>query len=376
MLIPKAYYCFLIKYVIFGVYFQMMPRSSSMGSQATKVVTKHHEEFNPADGETMIDEIVYGGIRDMVVKSTVTVTANNQQLPIQFYSAAYKLYKGLRYSAVRIASVAMLWTPTAINFEGYVTVMAMDERFTSDRMSKISLKKATHDMIAGKLIGAVTFDPNFQQLVFGSLNFATAVQDIDTVKFYLMFENLNMPKSVAGFMTLSWKTVGSNGEVYNEVQWDVFKFPRRDVQEVYSKSGKSMFEQLKLGMKTQYDEQKKKMESLDKLRFQLTHATDGGLSKMNEAANSYTIELGKLVVDSHKHEKAIAADEKRKILVGLINKFREAMNSRNADQIKAIRAEVLETCKSKNYELPIEFGSLDAGSGSGVVQFGIPAADE
>ncbi|QIN85948.1 P4 [Lilac chlorotic ringspot-associated virus] len=359
----------------------MLPSDSGkVNGESVKNIQKDHVGFEPASGDMTIDEIVWGNMRDMVVKDVIKVKAKSQELPIQLYSKGYQIFQGARYNAVRLASVAMIWMPTSIHFEGYITIMVMDERFTKDSWSKASLLNNKRDSIPGKLIASVTFDPNFQQLISGSINFATAVSDINKIKFYLMFDDLNMPTSIAGFLTTSWKTIGSDGAVFNEIQWDVFRFPRLNVQEVDMKYGKTLFEKLKIDMKSKYESQKHKMAELDKLRFQLTHANDAGLSKLNDTTNKYEIELGKLVVDADKHIEAIKLQKKKDIIMKLTQELREVLNSRDIAEINAKKAEIIETCKRESIEIPdgIDINGIP---GIGVVKFStdsgnLPPADK
>nr|WAJ62795.1 membrane-located protein [Actinidia chlorotic ringspot-associated virus] len=336
----------------FSLMFEMFPGSSSSSGQTTKVTTKEHEGFEPAEGDLVIDEIVWGNMRDMSVKDTIKVKAKSMELPIQLYSKVYKTLQSLRHNAVRLSSIAMLWMPTSIHFEGFVTIMVMDERFTNDRRSKLTMKDIKPEVVHGKLIAAVTFDPNYQQLISGSLNFATAVSDIDKIKFYMMFDNLDMPTSTAGFLSLSWKTIGSGGAIFNEVQWDVFRFPRVNVQEVDNSYGKNLFERLKIDMKAKYEVQQKKMEELEKLRFDLAYSNDAGVSKITDTANKYELELGKLLVDTDKHLQAIAMHSKKELLLKLLADFRVAINTRNPAKIQEKRLEIIKTCKDNNIEIP------------------------
>nr|QIB98130.1 p4 [Emaravirus rosae]QIB98132.1 p4 [Emaravirus rosae] len=263
------------------------------------------------EGIESITELTWNTFKKMGVKTKLTLEAKTQLLPISVYNEMYKFYMHLKQPMTRIASVALFWTPTSKRFNEMATLILMDERFRDDGIKQgkkelLAQGKLNLDLM-GTVITAVPFDPNFQQFVTGSLDFATDTKDINKIKFYISFPDTRMgeTQSTAGFMDLSWKTLPDENGVYENIQWNVFTFPLSLPPEVSMMSGKSNFLKVKNYLDRKYNERKEALLQLNEISNQLIWGSDQGLNKVRAKLKEDTNTSTQLLIDSEKREEAI-----------------------------------------------------------------------
>nr|QBM15165.1 movement protein [blackberry leaf mottle-associated virus] len=335
----------------------MMPGTSSGSPMETKI--NNHEYANGAvNGIDSITELVWNGIRSMHVKKRIEVKAQTQLLPISIYNELYMYYMNTRQRMTRIAMLAFHWVPTSTKFNQMATLLVMDERFmdSSIKSGKGKLLK-TGEMdvsLMGNLITAVPFDPNFQQFVAGSLNFATDTMDINKVKFYLTFPDDRMKKtnSVVGHPYMSWKTLKDIEGVYEEVQWDLFTFERKLPPEIELQSGKEGFDRIQNYLSQKYDEKKELLRQVEDLSNALVYGSDQGLSKMKAQVQEDTATSTKLLYDVNKRVEAIRLKSIRDDIADAKSKLQKAMAGDDVDEIEAAKNNLLAVYSRHNIETP------------------------
>ncbi|QOI17318.1 putative movement protein [Maple mottle-associated virus] len=323
-------------------------------------VKNHDAGKGDVNGIESITEVVWNSVKSMNVKTKLMVKAKTQLLPISVYHDLWKLRMALKQSMTRIASIALFWTPTSTRFNDMATLIIMDNRFKDDY-----IKSGEKEMLAsgslnldvmGSVITAVPFDPNFQQFITGSLDFATDTMDINKVKFYLSFPDNRMSQtdSTAGFIDISWKTMPDENGVYEKVLWDVFTFPLRLPAEVELMLGKSKFTKVKNYLDKKYNERKELLSQLEDISCALVYGSDQGLNKIKNQLNEDTSASTKLLIDSNKREEAIKLKKMRDEISDAKSKLTSALSGNEIEAIQEARSELEAIFLKYNIELPAE----------------------
>ncbi|QAR18005.1 putative MP p4 [pistacia virus B] len=333
----------------------MMPGTSGMKDTD---VNNHEYTKDGINGIEAITEITWNNIRSMNVKAKLPVKAQTQELPISVYHDLWRLYMARKQHMTRIASVAMLWTPTSSQFNEMATLIVVDERFKDDNIragkkAMLNSGKMNVDLI-GNTITAVAFDPNFQQFITGSLDFATDTMDINKVKFYISFPDTRMSEtgSIAGYMDISWKTLPDENGVYEKVQWDVFTFEKKLPAEIELMSGKNNFLKIKSYLDKKYNERKAALQKLDDFANALIWGTDQGLSNIKNKLNEDTASSSKMLIDSAKRMEAIKLKNIQTELSQAKSKLQKALASDDINEIESCKDELLGVYKKHNIQAP------------------------
>nr|UZG88597.1 movement protein [Ash shoestring-associated virus] len=335
----------------------MLPETSGMKSTD---VNNHQYSKGNVNGIESITEITWNNIKSMNIKDRLSVKAVTSQLPISVYHDMWKYYMATRQSMTRIASVAILWTPTSSMFTEMASIIVIDERFRdsgikSGKKDMIKTGKLNIDLV-GNTITAVPFDPNFQQFITGSLDFATDTLDINKIKFYISFPDTRMSEtdSTAGFMDVSWKTLPDDNGVYEKVQWDVFTFDKKLPAEVALMSGKNNFMKIKNYLDKKYNERKDSLRQLEDFSNALIYGTDQGLNKIKSKLNEDTSTSYTLVRDSAKRVEAIRLKNIQTELAEAKSKLTEALSGTDAALIQAAKDALIAVFKKYDMPVPAE----------------------
>nr|VFU05379.1 movement protein [European mountain ash ringspot-associated virus] len=300
----------------------------SKSNGKTENVIKHSllGNGNPYDDDE-ISSLVWSGIQSTTVKSTIKVKSKCQALDFQFYSWPFirlKLATGQRQT--RIANVKMAWSPTTKLSSSMVTITVFDTRYVNEGFQMLSKNKGKSQTILGKLITVVTFDPNFQQLIIGSLDFATATADINKIKFYINFDEIEMDSnSVFGFMDITWETHADSGQSLEKITWDVFTFPRIVAVEIQLRVGKNFFENMKSILGKKYEKDQKRQQQLEDIHFAHQFPNDDQTLRTNEKLKEIKSDMTRLigVAESHRissemAQLAVAAEADKRELIEAI----------------------------------------------------------
>nr|WLF82605.1 movement protein [Aspen mosaic-associated virus]WLF82607.1 movement protein [Aspen mosaic-associated virus]WLF82608.1 movement protein [Aspen mosaic-associated virus]WLF82637.1 movement protein [Aspen mosaic-associated virus] len=349
----------MILYSILLLTSLMFPSTS--GTKPTSV-NDHKYTEDGIQGIEAITEIAWNNIKSMDIKVKLPVKAETSELPISIYNNVYKLYMAKRQHMTRIASMALLWTPTSAKFQEMATLIVVDERFKNDfiRTGKKEMLETgqLNTNILGNIITAVPFDPNFQQFITGSLDFATDTMDINKVKFYISFPDTRMAQtgSTAGYMDLSWKTMPDENGVYEKVQWDVFTFEKRLPAEIELMSGKNNFLKIKSYLNKKYNERMDELRQLNNFSHALVYGSDQGLCKARNSLNEDRNESTQMLVDSKRRLEAIRLRNINVDISDAKGNLQKALSGDDESEIEAAQAALVAVFKKHDLDVPEEFG--------------------
>nr|ANQ90777.1 putative movement protein [Emaravirus cajani] len=334
----------------------MMPSTSGMKPTNVNVHEYSNGELN---GIESITEVTWNSIKSMNVKVKLPVKAETSELPISVYHDMYKYWMATKHSMIRIASVAILWTPTSSKFNEMATLLGIDERFKNDgikagRKELLSTGKLNINL-AGSTVTAVPFDPNFQQFITGLLDLATDTFDINKIKFYISFPDTRMSNtgSTAGFFDISWKTMPDSNGVYERIQWDVFTFERMLPAEVAIMSGKNNFQKIKNYLDRKYNERKEALRQLEDFSNALVYGTDQGLNKMKAKLSEDTNASHTLIRDSSRRIRAIELKTIQDELSVAKSKLTDALAGSDINAINLARDNLEAVFKKYNMPVPV-----------------------
>nr|QBI22243.1 putative movement protein [Emaravirus fici] len=334
----------------------MFPSTSGM-----KPTDVNNHEFTK-DGLNSIEsmtEITWNSIKSMNVKVRLPVKAETCELPISVYHDLWKRWMATKQAMTRIANVAVLWTPTSSMFIEMATLIVIDGRFKDSgikagRKELLKTGKINVDLV-GNTITAVPFDPNFQQFITGSLDFATDTMDINKIRFYISFPDTRMSQtdSTAGFLDISWKTLPDDNGVYEKVQWDVFTFEKQLPAEVALMSGSNNFQKIKSYLDKKYNERKDALRQLEDFSNALIWGTDQGLNKMKNKLNEDTSSSNLLLRDSAKRVEAIKLKQIQSEMSDAKSKLTEALAGNDIASIESAKAALVAVFNKYNIPLPV-----------------------
>ncbi|UQV97408.1 movement protein [Pueraria lobata-associated emaravirus] len=334
----------------------MMPGTSGMKPTNVNVHEYAKDGLNSIESMT---EVTWNSIKSMHVKVKLPVKAQTSELPISVYHDLYKYWVATKQTMTRIASVAILWTPTSSKFSEMATLIVIDGRFKDDGIKSgkkelMSTGKLNVDLV-GSTITAVPFDPNFQQFITGSLDFATDTLDINKIRFYISFPDTRMANtdSTAGFFDISWKTLPDDNGVYERVQWDVFTFEKQLPAEVAIMSGENNFQKIKNYLDKKYNERKEALRQLEDFSNALVWGTDQGLNKMKSQLNEDVSASHTLVRDSSKRMEAIRIKNIQTEISVAKSKLAEALAGNDINAIKVAKDALIAVFKKNNMQVPV-----------------------
>ncbi|QEE82889.1 movement protein [Emaravirus kiwii] len=335
----------------------MMPGT---GGMKPTNVNNHDFTTSGPNGIESITEVTWNNIKSMNVKVKLPIKAGTVELPISVYHETYKLWMATKQSMTRIASTAFMWTPTSSKFNEMATLLVIDNRFKNDgiksgKKALMKTGKLNIDLV-GTTITAVTFDPNFQQFITGSLDFATDTMDINKIKFYISFPDTRMAEtgSTAGFLDISWKTMPDDNGVYEQVQWDVFTFEKQLPAEVALMSGKNNFQKIKNYLDKKYNDRKDALRKLEDFSNALVYGTDQGLNKVKNHLSEETSSSQALVRDSSRRIEAIRLKQIQTELSDAKSKLTEVLAGNDIEAIKIAKDALIQVFKKHNMPIPVE----------------------
>ncbi|QVW29594.1 movement protein [Grapevine emaravirus A] len=291
-------------------------------------------------------ELVWDSITSMSLKLQIPAKLGLNKLPISVYSSMYKLYKVIKgQRQTRLATILGFWTPTSKSFTSHASLFVIDARMNKSGLKSVT-RSTTGEQLAenmdGRILKVVTFDPNFQQLISGQMDIATATQDIDKLEFYLTLpmSGMESTNSVGGFFDITWKTLPDVTGVYESTRWDVFTFPRRTPPEIEAQVGRTTFEKLKKYFQGQHQSQVEKFNRFEEISSQIALGSDQGLNRFKEQVKEAHASASNMMTDASRRIEAIKLKKQFDDIESARIKLMRAANGEDISSIEKAQKEM------------------------------------
>nr|ANQ90751.1 movement protein [Emaravirus cajani]ANQ90754.1 movement protein [Emaravirus cajani] len=323
-----------------------------------------HNYANGDISADRIDEIVWKNILSAQVKTSLKVGTKPALLPISIYNTFYRRYMSVKQRQTRLSSISFFWTPTSKSFSGNAVLYIVDGRNPTEGKKRWDKNAEVNSQISvdfqGSILTVVTFDPNFQQFITGSLDIATATIDIHKIEFYIHVCHETMSKEyVAGFLDMSWKTVPDEAGVYEKVKFDVFTLPLTLPPEIKMQQGKTSFEKMKNYLKGKYDRQMRNLKQIEDITNEIAYGNDGGLTKEQKDHSETINTIGELLNSSSLRIRALDLKSKNDEVNAKIRKLKDVMANGSIDEIRDATDDLKSTCIKYGIDIPDDIKSQD-----------------